>query len=457
MKNKFISKVRFLLLVSGMFGLLAGAVLPFTAFADSNVPQISGVVVTQITPYAATITWTTSIIADSNVDYGPTISYGFTAPYTGALSTSHSMALTGLSPVTTYYYQVRSANGFGGAILTGLSFTTASTATLAPIVTLAAATGTTLPISPVAASGTASVGFTAKAGAAAIQSAQLIIDGSNLGSPLQLLNGDGQYTFNWDTTLAGNGCHSVQVSVTDSMGLKGTSASAEYDVTNLNPTNTTPFACPGGSVIVPPPTQPIQPVQPIAPAQAYPPSTVRLVNDNGTFYLLFNGQRQGITDPGILASYGLSLSQAQPATASDLAVAAGSPLSPGDGALVKTASDPTVYLIADRQRHGFVSADVFTTLGYNFANVVIVTQPELDALALGAVVSNPSAAHLSGANISNNGTIYWVNSGSRYAYPSLDVYNSWNIPNSFSTVIPANTADLALPDGGVRTARSVNQ
>lgn len=172
-----------------------------------------------------------------------------------------------------------------------------------------------------------------------------------------------------------------------------------------------------------------------------------LINDNGTFYLILNNQRHGITNPGMLYSYGYDFSEAVSANAADSSIAMGSLLLPADGALVKKPGDPTVYLISGGMKHGFTSASVFGTLGYKFTQVLTVTGPELDAQQIGDIISNPNEQHRRGADILYNGTVYWVGNGQRQGYPSLAVYNSWHLQNDFSHVVPANAADLSLTEG----------
>jgi hypothetical protein len=186
------------------------------------------------------------------------------------------------------------------------------------------------------------------------------------------------------------------------------------------------------------------------------PAPLSLVNENGTFYLIQNGQLRGITSPGILYSYGFAFSDATSATPADLALAQGSLLLPNSGALVKSKADHTVYLVSDGRRYAFTSAKVFKALGFKFSSVLLVTNPELQALPLGADISNASAAHMDGFNISYQGTIYWISGRVRYPYPSVAVYNSWNLQNDFSKVIPANKADLNLPVGLPIPARVVD-
>lgn len=196
-----------------------------------------------------------------------------------------------------------------------------------------------------------------------------------------------------------------------------------------------------------PPNEPTQPPTGTAPAYC-------LVNNTGTFYLILRGIRHGITDPGMLYSYGYGFYSAIPDTTAYQELPTGTLLSPDDGALVKTTEEPTVYVIADGQRHGFTSASVFLALGFKWSSILVVTSPELNVLPLGAIISNGSSSHLRGVNASSSGTVYYLGDSYRYPYPSLSVYNSWNLANEFSTVVPANSADLALPLGPNDAART---
>jgi hypothetical protein len=193
-------------------------------------------------------------------------------------------------------------------------------------------------------------------------------------------------------------------------------------------------------------------LRPVVPTSAVP--AYCLVNNAGTFYLILNGIRHGITDPGMLYSYGYGFSSSITDTTFYQQLPKGSLSSPNDGSLVKTTADPTVYLIADQQRHGFTSASVFLALGFKFSSVLVVSSPELNALPLGAIISDGSSRHLRGVNVRSSGTVYVMDDNSRHAYPSLSVYNSWNLQNDFSTTVTANGADLAVPVGPNVNARS---
>ncbi|HVX90366.1 MAG TPA: peptidoglycan-binding protein [Candidatus Paceibacterota bacterium] len=97
-----------------------------TVTVDNTAPVLSSI--SSGTPGAssATITWSTDEGASSTVNYGLTSSYG-TASTSDALTTSHSITVTGLSEGTTYHFQVASADSQGNvATSSDQTFTTGS-------------------------------------------------------------------------------------------------------------------------------------------------------------------------------------------------------------------------------------------------------------------------------------------------------------------------------------------
>lgn len=114
----------------------------FTA-ADSGAPVISGVTVTG-TGTSRTIAWTTNESSTTSVAYG-TSATDLSSTATGAAGTTHSVTLSALTPGTTYYLRVTSADPSGNS----------STSPAAPANPLSFAIADTTPpvISSVAASG----------------------------------------------------------------------------------------------------------------------------------------------------------------------------------------------------------------------------------------------------------------------------------------------------------------
>jgi len=92
--------------------------LPFVITADITPPVISNVTVSAVSATAATISWTTDKPANGQVAYGLTTAYGTRSTLVSTYATSQTVTLTGLSPSTTYHFQISAADPVG---LIGLS------------------------------------------------------------------------------------------------------------------------------------------------------------------------------------------------------------------------------------------------------------------------------------------------------------------------------------------------
>ena len=92
---------------------------------DTTPPVISNVQAVAITTVSAVVEWATDENADSKVEYGTTSgSYANTID-DGNYVTAHSFTLTGLTPGTTYFYRVTSADQYGNTTVSDeFSFTT---------------------------------------------------------------------------------------------------------------------------------------------------------------------------------------------------------------------------------------------------------------------------------------------------------------------------------------------
>ena len=91
----------------------AGEGASLTFVCDATPPAVSAVAVSSITETRATITWTTSENATSQVEYGPTTGYGSSSSLDTGLLTTHSVSLSGLASGTTIHYRVKSKDGSG--------------------------------------------------------------------------------------------------------------------------------------------------------------------------------------------------------------------------------------------------------------------------------------------------------------------------------------------------------
>jgi hypothetical protein len=107
---------RFVCVVAALVSL----VLVFTAAGcgtstpkDTDAPTISNLDIPAKSSSSATITWTTSEGATSQVEYGLTQSYGSSSALDATFVMSHSITLTGLTSGVTYHCRVKSVDAAG--------------------------------------------------------------------------------------------------------------------------------------------------------------------------------------------------------------------------------------------------------------------------------------------------------------------------------------------------------
>lgn len=363
-----------------------------------------------VDPTSAVLTWTTSRPATWRVDYGPNYGYG-SAVTSASLAFSHRVTVARLGAVTKYYARVQAWDkDFNLVSRSDLDFTTAAAKGAQSIpsgVLYSSQTGN-------AVSGIVSLsvapGFTDNDGV------QFQVDSRDIGAKI---TGQGLQT-TLDAGTLTNGPHTFSAIIWDKLGNTGFTNTISISVSNA--------ATPSGTTWI-------------------DSRTARLVNSGGTFFLLSGSRRYGITDPGVLGSYGFEFRDASAATTDEAALPEGSVLAPGDGSLVKKAGDPTVWFSTGGKKYGFTSADVFLGLGFAWSNVREIAGSVLDALGVGSPLASATARHLAGVFVKDGQTIYRMEDLFRRGIPSMEVYNSWNIDNDFSALVPINAADIAVPVG----------
>lgn len=110
----------------------SGGSNPFTCGGDTSVsaidttpPNITSISASALTT-TASIHWTTDKLTTGTVSYGPDTSYGLQAT-DSTVDTSHSVSLTGLTPSTTYHYQITAVDQSSNTtVSTDGTFTTAT-------------------------------------------------------------------------------------------------------------------------------------------------------------------------------------------------------------------------------------------------------------------------------------------------------------------------------------------
>lgn len=106
----------------------------FKTLAQATVTTlvISTIKTSNITDLSASISWATDKAATTQLEYGTTDAYGSTTTIDERLTTSHSVILTELNPITTYHFKVKSKDASGEEVVSqDQTFTTLSTVSAA--------------------------------------------------------------------------------------------------------------------------------------------------------------------------------------------------------------------------------------------------------------------------------------------------------------------------------------
>jgi hypothetical protein len=83
--------------------------------ASTTPPQIAGITATVVSNQSATVSWITDKASTSVVNYGTSPQNLNLSVSNSTATTNHSVTLTGLTPNTTYYYQVVSVDSYGNS------------------------------------------------------------------------------------------------------------------------------------------------------------------------------------------------------------------------------------------------------------------------------------------------------------------------------------------------------
>ncbi len=186
-------------------------------------PLISDVAVLDRTSSSVRVVWTTDLPSTTQVEYGPTSSYGWSTPLNSTQVTSHSAPLSGLDPETTYHYRVVSTDGAGNTVRSpDFVFSTAAVSTMTCNLTAPADGSTvsgTVTVSADASSTASVSGVTFKVGSTTI--------GTEDTSP--------PYSVQWDTRTVGNGAQTLTAIARDPTGNAFTSLPITVNVLNTAP------------------------------------------------------------------------------------------------------------------------------------------------------------------------------------------------------------------------------
>jgi fibronectin type 3 domain-containing protein len=119
------STLRAAVTASNTAGASSAVSAPVTVASSQGAPPVVGnAQVSAVTSSGATVTWTTDAPSTSAVEYGLAASYGLWTAEDVTGSTTHSVAVDGLMPATTYHLRALSRNGAGSGTGGDLTVTT---------------------------------------------------------------------------------------------------------------------------------------------------------------------------------------------------------------------------------------------------------------------------------------------------------------------------------------------
>jgi spore germination protein YaaH len=186
--------------------------------------QITSVVAGNVGANSAIVSWQTNNFADSRVDFGVTTPYS-TVSNASAVST-HSLTLTGLTPTTSYHYQVTSVDVYAqSATSADATFTTTGAAMFDLSLSTAANRSAPAPLQGKTVSGTVYVFISPDSG---VTQVRFYLDNpQRTGTPTRTEGlapwdfagtaGNGT-AFAYGTTVLANGQHSITAAVDKSGG-----------------------------------------------------------------------------------------------------------------------------------------------------------------------------------------------------------------------------------------------
>ena len=122
---------------------------------------------------------------------------------------------------------------------------------------------------------------------------------------------------------------------------------------------------------------------------AYPQGNLLELTTNGAMFYIQDGERHPIFDDSILNARfpGQVATPAAPVEVEQYTE--GDPLELPDGYLISLADDPTVYIISENERRAITSAEVFTSFGWSWDDIIVVPQVVLDMHDVGDPITDP--------------------------------------------------------------------
>jgi hypothetical protein len=180
----------------------------------------------------------------------------------------------------------------------------------------------------------------------------------------------------------------------------------------------------------------------------HPNGTLIKAIDANTVYLIKNGQKCPFPSESIFKAYGYGWHEIILVSATALAnYPDGPPVEIPEGSLVKSDTDPAVYIIEGSNKRHIANEQVFIGLGYSWSNIWTVPENILANYTLGYEISSQSQNHPNGSLLVSNGHVFRIENGTKRGFVNAQIFTANGY--RWEWVVPASNADLALPDGQI--------
>lgn len=162
--------------------------------------------------------------------------------------------------------------------------------------------------------------------------------------------------------------------------------------------------------------------------------------DDPRVYLIDSGMKRWISSADIFLARGFQWGNINAVSPADLSLYPdGQTVGWPDGTLVKSNFSPGVYFISSGMKRAFASAEIFSGLGYQWGNIKIISQQDLDQYATGSVISNLVYPDGTLVRFDDGPNIYLISGGQKRLIPALETFISKGY--DFKLVVVASAKD----------------
>lgn len=177
----------------------------------------------------------------------------------------------------------------------------------------------------------------------------------------------------------------------------------------------------------------------------YPDNTLLKAENFPSIYLIKDGQRKEFTSLFLFEKSGYQWQDVIITTKEEVKKYsfAGRVLYP-DGLLVKSANNPTIYLLENSKKRAITSIVLFEKLGYDWNEIILLSPSEMSEYPVGQILTYPNGTLIKKKDSS---AVYFVENGEKKEFTSLTLFEATR--SNWSDVIELNEKEfLVYSDGG---------